>query len=230
MRMRRSLSYRSKFSRRIEAVTNPIPIRHADAATQGESGESMHLELVPFFQQHHEALVRFLAARLGSSEEAADVAQETYVRILDLQRPGLMSHLHALLLLYRVANHIASNRLKQSHRHTGLEPMAFPAELTPPAPQDTCMAHEELAMILRAVQELPPRCRAAFILVRVQGVSVDEAAQRMGLTPGTVWRYLARATAHCQRCVDETREYIGECRPAGRDGSICLSQNCKSTH
>ena len=48
------------------------------------------------FRQHNQSLVRFLAAKLHSEQEARDVAQEAYVRVLRLDAPEAVSYLRAL--------------------------------------------------------------------------------------------------------------------------------------
>src|SRR6185437_6352258 len=49
------------------------------------------------FREHNEALLRFLRARVGSQNEALEVAQEAYVRLLSLDQPGAVSYLRAFL-------------------------------------------------------------------------------------------------------------------------------------
>jgi DNA-directed RNA polymerase specialized sigma24 family protein len=46
---------------------------------------------------------------------------------------------------------------------------------------------------------LPEACRRAFLLVQFENVSFDEAAQRLGLHPRRVRRFVARAMEHCHR-------------------------------
>lgn len=47
------------------------------------------------FRNHNQTLVRFLKARLGSEQEAKEVAQEAYVKLLQLERAGAISFMRA---------------------------------------------------------------------------------------------------------------------------------------
>src|ERR1700756_676267 len=69
------------------------------------------------FREHNDALVRFLSARLGSYQDAREVAQEAYVRLLNLDRPGAANFLKALL--YKTAANLAIDRLRHQRLVTG---------------------------------------------------------------------------------------------------------------
>lgn len=66
------------------------------------------------FREHNEALLRFIAAKLGSEQEAREVAQEAYVRLLSLHKPEAVSYLRAFL--YKTAANLAFDRLRQRAR------------------------------------------------------------------------------------------------------------------
>src|SRR5262245_1247058 len=68
------------------------------------------------FREHNEALVRFLLSRLRSPQEAQEVAQEAYVRLLNLDEPGAVSYLRAFL--FRTAANLAVDRLRREEMHT----------------------------------------------------------------------------------------------------------------
>jgi RNA polymerase sigma factor (sigma-70 family) len=68
-------------------------------------------------------------------------------------------------------------------------------------------AKQDIAIICRALSELPPDCQAAFRLVRLECLSYDEAARRLHLRPYQVRRQVAHALAYCLRAVESaTRE------------------------
>ncbi|MGH8270684.1 MAG: RNA polymerase sigma factor, partial [Steroidobacteraceae bacterium] len=58
-------------------------------------------------------------------------------------------------------------------------------------------AHQELALLAECISELPERCRQAFTLRRVYGLSQREIAERLNITEGTVEQLLARAIRRC---------------------------------
>ena len=64
------------------------------------------------FREHNEALIRFLRGRVGSRNEALEVAQEAYVRLLSLDQPGAVSYLRAFL--FKTAANIAIDRRRRS--------------------------------------------------------------------------------------------------------------------
>jgi RNA polymerase sigma-70 factor (ECF subfamily) len=75
-------------------------------------------------------------------------------------------------------------------------------ELSPP-PESILSAQDELAIIQRAILQLPAKCRKSFLLNRIHGLTVDVVAKQMGLTGRMVRMHVARALAHCKKCLDE---------------------------
>ncbi len=79
--------------------------------------------IADLFQAHNRSLIRFLAARLHSSEEAKEIAQEAYVKLLKLDEPDTVSYLRAFL--FRIAANLAADRLKQRKRRGHLRSLVF---------------------------------------------------------------------------------------------------------
>ena len=67
--------------------------------------------VVEFYQQQHQALISFLKSRLGSMQEACDVAQETYERLLSNDKTPVINNPRAFV--FRVANNLAIDRIRQ---------------------------------------------------------------------------------------------------------------------
>ncbi len=154
------------------------------------------LDIASLFRAHNHALVRFLTLRLQSENEAKEVAQEAYVRLLQLDRPGIQSFLRAQL--FRIAMNLAVDRL----RRRNLELRAARAELFDELddvdePERNVLAAEELGLVQRSLDELPETCRRAFLLHRLEGLSVEEIAQRMNVTGRMIRHHLGRALIYC---------------------------------
>src|SRR5688500_2420639 len=84
-------------------------------AAEGSSAEQARL-IGRLFCEHNEALIRFLIARTHSRQEAREIAQEAYVRLLSLDKPGAVSYLRAFL--FKTAANIATDRRR---RHEAYE-------------------------------------------------------------------------------------------------------------
>lgn len=66
------------------------------------------------------------------------------------------------------------------------------------------MARQRLALLTKAVFELPPRCRDCFILRRFDDLDPDEIARRMGISRNMVEKHLRQALVHCARRLRES--------------------------
>lgn len=175
-----------------------------DASLNGPLDARARSELVRrLFQEHNRALIGFLVARLQSEAEAQDVAQEAYVRLLQLDQGWAVSFLRAHL--FAIAGNLAIDRIRQRKVRERNSPQDFFEDLlTRPGPDRAAIAQEELAIIKAALRELPEKCRRAFTLHALAGHSVKEIAAQMNLTDRMIRHYVARAMATCRQRLDES--------------------------
>jgi RNA polymerase sigma factor (sigma-70 family) len=158
------------------------------------------------FREHNRALVRYLTARLRSEQEAKEVAQEAYVRLLQLQKPGTPSLLRAYL--FKTATNLALDRLRHRKVRNRAEEQAElfedlttdRSELEDPAKQ--LLARERADQLLGYLQELPIKCRQVINLHRLEGVPQHEVAVRLRFSERMVRRYVTYAMVYCHLRLD----------------------------
>ena len=147
---------------------------------------------------HHAALMRFLRRRLNCNADPADVAQETYVRMLKYEGSREIRSPFALLL--RVAFHVAqdlsrSDRVRCMEHQRSLDDFELPSN--EPCPDRQVSASEELERVLAAIEELPPRRREIFLLHREHHLSYTEIAQHCGISTKMVEKHISSALSYC---------------------------------
>lgn len=172
-------------------------------ASAADSDGSRAAAIARLFREHNEALTRFLAARLRSTQEAQEVAQEAYVRMLNLDQPGAVSFLRSFL--YKTAANLAVDRIRSRERRAVLHQAQLlddPDEA--PTPERTLGGQQQIEIVERLLAELPPKCRRAFLLNRVEGLDPLEISKQMGVAPRTVRHYILQAFLHCRAGMDDS--------------------------
>lgn len=161
------------------------------------------------FREHNEALVRFLALRLRSQQEAKEVAQEAYVRLLKLDQPGAVGFLRAFL--FKTAANLAVDRIRheQMARRVARDSTFLEELSTQPTPEKLATDAQELKLAERLIDELPPKCRRAFLLHKVYGLDFADIAKQMGLGERMVRTYVCRAILYCRAGLDAARAGSG---------------------
>lgn len=176
----------------------------------GREDSHRRAELVTrLFQEHNEALIRFLALRLRSQQEAKEVAQEAYVRLLKLDQPGAVGFLRAFL--FKTAANLAVDRIRheQMARRVVRESKFFEALSGQPTPEQFATDAQELKLAEHLIDELPPKCRRAFLLHKVYGLEFADIAKQMGLGERMVRTYVCRAILYCRTGLDAARAGTG---------------------
>lgn len=169
----------------------PAPL--GQAASDNDQGK----RITELFESHNRALMRYLTCRLKSSHEAKEVAQEAYVRMLQLDAPGGVSYLRAFL--FKTASNLAADRLKSATRRERIDQLEFFGETdSAPSPEYGIAATQELAAVLKVIDKLPGKCRYAFIMHRFYGHELSEVALLMNLSERMVRLYVERAVVFCR--------------------------------
>ena len=165
----------------------------ANQATDATQPEERRAVIQRLFEDHNDSLLRFLSVRLNSVEEAREVAQEAYVRLLKLDEPNAVSFFRAFL--FRTAANLAIDRIRQRDRAGRYLPLVFP-DVDEPSAEDCQASREKIQLITGYLRELPPKCRQAFLLGRIDGLSTRQIAARMRLSERSVRSYVLRAVVH----------------------------------
>ena len=164
-------------------------------------GSVSQQEIVRLFAEHNGTLVRFLRARLGSDHEARDVAQEAYVRLLQIDKPGTVSFLRAYL--FKTAANIATDRRRrEAVRGVAHRDPVFDVRTDGIDPERSALAKERLRIVEAGIAELPERCRLAFLLHRVSDMSIADIAVRLGLSERMIRNHIVKALVHIRLKLD----------------------------
>jgi len=149
--------------------------------------------------QYGQRLRRFLSLRLRNVHDVPDLAQEVFLRLLRVERHETIRNPEAYL--FTVASHVIhQHTLRRSSEPISVEITEALAELQAPDNDDPT-SRAESAQRIEALEEtigqLPRRVAAALVLQRIGGYTVQEIADRLGVSRETAKKYLARAAQHC---------------------------------
>lgn len=167
-----------------------------------EQCEALSVRLL--VRRYHSSLLRFLRRRLSSAADMADVAQETYVRMLRYEGSREIRSPYALLL--RVAYHVCqdlsrSDRVRRTDQHRDVDDLDLAS--TVPCPDRHVAASEELERVLAAIEELPPRRRQVFLLHREHQLSYSEIAEHCGISVKMVEKHISSALTYCLARIEQ---------------------------
>ena len=138
-----------------------------------------------FFRENYDTTVRGLLLDGTSAADAHDAAQEAYVRAY--ARWWRVGHYREPAAWVR---RVAVNVVRDQHRHSKVQENALPKVATPEAIEDDAPSDgEEFDDVLA---QLPPQQRRAVDLYYGAGYSTEEAANRMGISPGAFRFHLSR--------------------------------------
>lgn len=166
----------------------------APAATETVDFETIFRNLYP-------SLFRYLQRMTGDVDQAEDIAQEAFVRLLGRDLPEN----EARLWLFTVATNLFRDGTRTSRRRERLlsaDPVR-PASL--PRPDETLERARTVAGVRTALDRIPARDRQ-MLLMREEGFRYEEIARVVDVAPGSVGTLLARATRRFLAVYDAKEE------------------------
>lgn len=148
------------------------------------------------YTDHHRWLHKWLCRRLDSSECAADLAHDTFVRVLQKREQHILREPRAYLTT--IAKGLVINLWqRQALERAYLEELALLSEAEVPSEESRLLILEALMQIDMLLRGLPPKVRSVFLLSQLDGLTYDAIAARLNLSTRTVKRHMVVAFAQC---------------------------------
>jgi len=137
------------------------------------------------------ALKQFIRRRWRNKSEIDDLCQEVYARVFEAAQRQIPYPVKPFV--FTAAYNLLVDQMRRE-QVVSIEAMPnldmLNVALDEPWPDRSVMAREELRRLQAALDRLPPRCRDAVVMRKIDGLSRPEIAARMGIAENTVNRHL----------------------------------------
>src|ERR1700734_2782767 len=153
------------------------------------------------FAEQRGALQTFFLRRIRAKADAADLAQEVYLRMLRVSdQDAIRNPVH---YLYTVANNLVKEHAVLDRRQAnGIDIDEVPGHdqlETLPEFDGELDAKQRVARLGVVLKQLRPKCRAAVELRFAQRLSFREIGMHLGVSPQMAKKYVAQGLSHCRR-------------------------------
>lgn len=157
-------------------------------------------DIAALYSSHHRWLLGWLRGKLGNAFDAADLAHDTFVRLLGKREPQDLREPRAYLVTV-AGGLVASHWRRRALEQAWLEALvARPQELVPSA-EDRLSILQTLEEIARLLDGLPAQVREVFLLSQLDGLSYPQIATQLGLSVNVVQKAMTRAVTQCYRAL-----------------------------
>lgn len=174
----------------------------APLAMQSNASSPVAAEL---YSAHHAWLINWLVRRVRNTADAADLAQDTFVRVICRAAPELASVREPRAYLTSIAKGLVVDHWRRRDiEQAYLDALAQLPEAQTPSPEERLIVLETLMRIDALLDGLAPAVRSALLWARLDGATVPQIAERLSVSVATAERYLAKALRHCYDLVYAT--------------------------
>ncbi|MPS87600.1 MAG: RNA polymerase sigma factor [Comamonas sp.] len=151
--------------------------------------------------RYYRDLLNFCMRKVRDRDTAADLAQESYARVLSMQQKGqVILEPGALLRQVALRAKIDMDRRAEVRQHQSidsLEELDQPASPLHLQPEHAYASSQSIQAYLDTIEGLPPRCRDAFCMYIFDELPNKEIAERLGVSLSMVNQYISRGKLAC---------------------------------
>ncbi|MGR3967690.1 sigma-70 family RNA polymerase sigma factor [Pseudomonas sp. 910_23] len=151
------------------------------------------------FFEHYEELIGTWTRRLRNRQQAEDLTHDTFVRVLESDASEVAQ---PRAYLHQTARNIAVDAYRRAERREALTLQAVDHAPHSGDPEHYMHAIQLADSIERALVELPLNCRKIFIWQKIEGLTQQEIAVRLGLSKNMVEKYMIRTLRHLRDRLD----------------------------
>ena len=150
---------------------------------------------------HRAALQAFFYRRANAKDDAADMVQEVYLRMLRVKDCDALRNPEGYL--FTVASNLVYERSVQNRQQTTMrdyhrcEVENQPVELF--RSEELFDAGARITLLREVLAQLSPKCRATVLMKYQHGLNYEEIAHQLKISTHMVQKYLGLALAHCRR-------------------------------
>lgn len=153
-------------------------------------------QFLTLYQEHHSWIYGWLYKKLGNSSDAADLAQDTFVRIFSRKQQIELDQPRAYLT--KVAKGLMINWIHHKNvERAYLEVLSEQPERVYGSPERDVLIIETLTEVVQLLSELPEVVRSTFLYAQLEGMKHHEIADQLNISVSTVKRYIQHAYIHC---------------------------------
>jgi len=149
---------------------------------------------------------RFLRFRIRNPEDARDLSQEAFLRLLRLERSEFIRRPDQYLM--RIAANLAyEHRLREKSKAAdALDDVPEQSADATDQPEVRLGQQREVQTLERVLETLPPNVQAALVWHRRDGLTYREIADKLGVSTSMVKKYLQQGVARCRQGMREVRD------------------------
>lgn len=161
----------------------------------------MSWDIQNLFRRHAKGIAKSLRRRGIDSETAADLTQDTFLKVLASPPSGTAKNHNPKAYLYQAARNLSidHNRHQRVFPRVDLNDDEFAAIADPsPSAETVVYDRQKLQLVEKALAELPRRVREAFELHRIGELTIVEVAKRLEMSTTRTWALIRDAYEHIE--------------------------------
>jgi len=164
------------------------------------------MNIATVYQQHQNELIYYTARITACRESAEDITQESFIILCHEVKQQKIENPRAFL--FRVARNLAFDHLKHkkvTENYAQAQHPILESTFEALSIEQILENNQYIDSVKQVIDELPPRCRDAFILNKMHEMSYVEVAQHTGISESGVEKHIMKGLRHCRHRLENSK-------------------------
>ncbi len=159
------------------------------------------------YTNYYNELCVYASSLANDSSLAEDIVQNVMINIWN-KKPDLKINSSIKSYLYKsVYNHFI-NTYKQKQKELSYVDQMKAKALTYFADEDSEIIDKKIKIVQSEIEKLPPKCKEAFLLNKVNGLKYREVAEELDVTVKTVEAHVHKALVRIKKCLEDQKHLL----------------------
>lgn len=154
------------------------------------------------FNLHYKRLVAFISIYTKNKDQSEDIVQHSFISLWNA-RKSLNLEVSPKSYLYTIAHNQYVDQYRKSIREINLIEELRQENLQNFIEEDDDFVEENIIMLKKIIEELPPRCKEILIMSRQRGLDYNEIAHELNISPRTVEEQIRIAFKKMRKAFEE---------------------------
>ena len=203
-----SMSTNTLYAEQLSLPSSPVLSSMGELNVPIASIAQRNQQVQQLYRQNNSWLINWLCKKIGCPDNAADLAQDTFFRLLNVSNLTAIKEPRAFLTTTATRLVIDDARRKKVEKSYLQNCKYYHGdEHFYPSAEDLSLITEALTSIVKMLEALPEKCQKAFILNRLHGLGHGEIATQLGVSKSMIKKYMAQAMLHCYQVMYADTHY-----------------------
>lgn len=187
-------------------MSQPIVKSFVELIEQNRENDAYQI----LYTQFHSVLLQFATGYLKTKEPAEEIVNDVLYKVWS-KKGAIVEICNLRVYLFTAVRNACLRQIMKNKREQSVSEKFFGSDVDEVNPENLLISMELRTLIKKTIEDLPPRCRQIYEMVRIEGLRNKDVAQKLSISVNTIDVQLAIALKRLVRAINEYNRKKASC-------------------